>query len=173
MMNESPADKHFTQNYWDFGLFPLSSISEAKKHCVLETGSVCILRSGSQQNVSPHLRTETDPDSKTLYFLVSRIPDDGQYPKSSTSECYTPSSESPLETFHSLAYKVRTRELLIGKKQEHKCRVLTEEKLVDMGVRLEHTPRNSLKHVAQDTGVSNSSARRATKLLKLGCMKQQ
>jgi hypothetical protein len=30
---------------------------------------------------SPHLRTETDPVSETLRFLVSRIPDDGQGPK--------------------------------------------------------------------------------------------
>jgi hypothetical protein len=30
---------------------------------------------------APHLRTETDPVSETLCFLVSRIPDDGQSPK--------------------------------------------------------------------------------------------
>jgi hypothetical protein len=29
----------------------------------------------------PHLRTETDPISETLCFLVSRILDDGQSPK--------------------------------------------------------------------------------------------
>jgi hypothetical protein len=28
-----------------------------------------------------HLRTETDPVSETFCFLVSRIPDDGQSPK--------------------------------------------------------------------------------------------
>jgi DNA-binding IclR family transcriptional regulator len=38
--------------------------------------------------------------------------------------------------------------------------VLTEEKLDDIGARLEHTPRKSLKHIAQETGVSKSSARR-------------
>jgi hypothetical protein len=27
---------------------------------------------------SPHLRTETDPVSEALYFLVFRIPDDGR-----------------------------------------------------------------------------------------------
>jgi hypothetical protein len=34
--------------------------------------------------------------------------------------------------------------------------VLTEEKLDDIGVRLEHTPRKSLKRLAQETGVSTS-----------------
>jgi hypothetical protein len=44
--------------------------------------------------------------------------------------------------------------------------VLTEEKLDDIGARIEHTPRKSLKCVAQEIGVSNSSARTATQLLK-------
>ncbi|PSN53272.1 hypothetical protein C0J52_04907, partial [Blattella germanica] len=33
--------------------------------------------------------------------------------------------------------------------------------------RLEHTPQKSLKHLAQEIGISESSARNATKLLKL------
>jgi hypothetical protein len=45
--------------------------------------------------------------------------------------------------------------------------VLTEEKLDDTGARLEHTPRKSLKHLTQETRMSKSSVRRATKLLKL------
>jgi hypothetical protein len=45
--------------------------------------------------------------------------------------------------------------------------MLTEEKLDDIGARFEHTPRKSLKHLAQKTGMSKSSARRATQLLKL------
>jgi hypothetical protein len=57
--------------------------------------------------------------------------------------------------------------LLIDKEQKHKCRVPTEEKLDDTGVRLEHTPRKLLKHLAQETGVSKSSARTAAQLLKL------
>jgi hypothetical protein len=36
--------------------------------------------------------------------------------------------------------------------------VLTEEKLDDVGARLEHIPRKSLKRLAQETGVSRSSA---------------
>jgi hypothetical protein len=44
--------------------------------------------------------------------------------------------------------------------------VLIEERLGDMGDRLEHTPRKSLKHLAQETGVSKSSARMTTQLLK-------
>jgi hypothetical protein len=45
--------------------------------------------------------------------------------------------------------------------------VLTEEKLDDIGNKLEHTPRKSLKRLAQETWVSKSSARGATQLLKL------
>jgi hypothetical protein len=33
-----------TQNYWVFGLFPSSGILENRKHDVLETGSVSVLR---------------------------------------------------------------------------------------------------------------------------------
>jgi hypothetical protein len=43
-------------------------------------------------------------------------------------------------------------ELLIDKKQKHK----------HIGARLEHTPRKSMKCLAQETGVSKSSARTAT-----------
>jgi hypothetical protein len=63
--------------------------------------------------------------------------------------------------------KLRSTGLLIDKKQKHKRQVLIEEKLDDARTRLEHTPRKSLKHLAQETGVSESSARRATQLLKL------
>jgi hypothetical protein len=63
--------------------------------------------------------------------------------------------------------ELRPTELLTGKKQEHKRQVLTEEKLHDIGARLEHTPRKSFKHIAKETGMSKSSARRATQLLKL------
>jgi hypothetical protein len=56
--------------------------------------------------------------------------------------------------------------LLIDKKMKHKHRLLTEEKLDDIGARLEHTPRKSLKHLAQEIGMSKSSAKTATQLLK-------
>jgi hypothetical protein len=52
--------------------------------------------------------------------------------------------------------KLRTTGLLIDKEQKHKRRVLTEGKSDDIGARLEHTPRKSLKHLAQETGVSKS-----------------
>jgi hypothetical protein len=63
--------------------------------------------------------------------------------------------------------KLKSMGLFMDKKQKHKCRGQTEDKLNDIGVRLEHTPRKSLEHPAQDIGVSKSSARRATQLLKL------
>jgi hypothetical protein len=44
--------------------------------------------------------------------------------------------------------------LLIDRKQKHKCLVLTVEKLDDIGARLEHTFRNLLKRLVQETGVS-------------------
>ena len=46
-------------------------------------------------------------------------------------------------------------------------RVLKEETLDDIGERLEHTPKKSLKRLLQETGVPMSSVQRATKLLKL------
>jgi hypothetical protein len=55
------------------------------------------------------------------------------------------------QTIHKLVNKLRTTGLLIDKKRKHKRRVLTEE-----GARLEHTPRISLKRLAQETGVSES-----------------
>jgi hypothetical protein len=57
-------------------------------------------------------------------------------------------------------------ELLIDKKQKHKRQVLTEEKLEDIGARLERAPRKSLIHLVQDTGVSKSSTKTATQFLK-------
>jgi hypothetical protein len=64
--------------------------------------------------------------------------------------------------------ELRTMGLLIDQKQKHKYRVLTKETLHNIGARLEHTPRKSLKRLAQETGVSKSSARTVTQLLKLG-----
>jgi hypothetical protein len=66
---------------------------------------------------------------------------------------------------HNLVNKLRATELSTDKKQKHK-RVLTEEKLDDTGARLVHTPRKSSKPLAQETGVSKSSARKATQFLK-------
>jgi hypothetical protein len=63
------------QNYWVFGICPSSGILETRKHSVSETVS------GPSFS---HLRTETDPVSETLCYLVSRIPDDGQIPKKKT-----------------------------------------------------------------------------------------
>jgi hypothetical protein len=59
------------------------------------------------------------------------------------------------KTIHNLVNKLRTMGLLMDKEKTHKCRVLTEAKLDDMGARLKHTLRKSLKHLAQETGVSN------------------
>jgi uncharacterized protein YjiS (DUF1127 family) len=46
------------------------------------------------------------------------------------------------QRIHNFLNKHRLTGLLIDKEQKHKLRVLSEEKLDDIGVRLEHTPRN-------------------------------
>jgi hypothetical protein len=56
---------------------------------------------------------------------------------------------------------------LLDRKPDRKQTVLTEETLDDTGARLETSLRKSVKQLAQETGVSITSARRATKLLKL------
>jgi hypothetical protein len=53
----------------------------------------------------------------------------------------------------------------MDKKQKHK-RLVLSEKLDAIGARLEDTPRKSLKRLAQETGMSKSSARTAKQLLK-------
>jgi hypothetical protein len=62
---------------------------------------------------------------------------------------------------HSLVNKLGTKGLLIVKKTEHKRRVLIE-KSDDIGVRLEHISRKSLKRLVQETAVSAFSARETT-----------
>jgi hypothetical protein len=69
------------------------------------------------------------------------------------------------QTIHNFVNKLRTTELLIGKKQKHGAECLLRMKLDDIWTRLEHTPRKSLKRLAQETGVSQSSARTAAPLL--------
>jgi hypothetical protein len=69
---------------------------------------------------------------------------------------------------HNFMNKLRSTGLLTDKKQQHRCQVLTEEKLDDIGTRLEHTPQKSLKHLAQETCASKSTARTTARLLKLG-----
>jgi hypothetical protein len=70
------------------------------------------------------------------------------------------------QTIHNLTNKHKTAGLLIGNKTKHKRRVLTEEKLDNIGATLEHTPGKSLKCLAQEIGVPKCSAITATQLLK-------
>jgi transposase len=71
------------------------------------------------------------------------------------------------QTIHNLVNKLKSTGFLTDKKQKHMRRVLTKENVDDTGTRLEHTPRKSLKRLAHEILVSQSSARRATQLLKL------
>jgi hypothetical protein len=69
------------------------------------------------------------------------------------------------QTIHNLASKLRTKGLLIDEKQKRN-RWGLPEKLDAIGATIERTPRKSLKCLGQKNGVSESSARRATQLLK-------
>jgi transposase len=55
------------------------------------------------------------------------------------------------QAIHNLVNKLRITGLLIDKKQKHKRRVLTEEKLDDVRARLEGTLKKSLKRLVQET----------------------
>jgi hypothetical protein len=55
---------------------------------------------------------------------------------------------SQRQTIHNLVNTVRTTGLLMDEKQKYKRGVLIEGKLDDIGARLEHTPRKSLKCLA-------------------------
>jgi hypothetical protein len=69
------------------------------------------------------------------------------------------------QTIHNLVNKLRSMVLSVDKKQKQMSSAYWG-KVNDTGARLEHTPRKSLVHQVQETGVSKSSARRATQLLK-------
>lgn len=70
-------------------------------------------------------------------------------------------------TIHDLVNKVRRTGSFLNKKHVRQRRVLTEEKLDEVGARLEHTPQKSLRRLAQEVNISKSAAFVATKLLKL------
>jgi hypothetical protein len=61
--------------------------------------------------------------------------------------------------------KVRTHSILVERKPLKRNHVLTEEKLNDIGWRLENSPRKSLWRLAERSGVSVVGAWTATKLL--------
>jgi transposase len=72
------------------------------------------------------------------------------------------------KTIHAIVNKVRQTGSLLNKKRAvSKRRVLTEEKLDEIGARLERSPRKSFRLIAQETGISKTSARTAAMLLKL------
>jgi hypothetical protein len=64
---------------------------------------------------------------------------------------YRDGSVPSRQTIHNLVNKLRITELLIDKKTKRKRRVLTEEKLDDIGARLQHTPRKLLNRLAEET----------------------
>jgi hypothetical protein len=81
--------EYYTREYWASGLRPSSAILNAREHSVSETGTVIdpVIEVSSSKGPNrvgvfhSHLKTETDPISKTLCFLAFRMPDDGQSPE--------------------------------------------------------------------------------------------
>ncbi|PNF19355.1 hypothetical protein B7P43_G06719, partial [Cryptotermes secundus] len=76
------------------------------------------------------------------------------------------------QSIHNLMNKLTSTGLLTDRKQKYERRVLTEEKLDDIGARLEHTPRKSLKRLAQETEVSKSSKRKKINSLR-SCFRKE
>ena len=70
-------------------------------------------------------------------------------------------------TIRRQAKRFKVRGSVKNRKVNRRHCVLTEETLDEIGERLEHTPQKTLKRLSQETGVSESSVQRATKLLKL------
>ena len=77
--------------------------------------------------------------------------------------------EVPLSRFtiHEIMKKFETTGSVANKKRNRKRTVLTEETLDEIGASLERTPTKSIPKLAQQVGISESSAHRASKLLKL------
>ncbi|KAJ9598272.1 hypothetical protein L9F63_011045 [Diploptera punctata] len=71
------------------------------------------------------------------------------------------------DTVRRLVNKFRGTGYVLEKKPMVTKRVITEQKLDEIGERLEDTTTKSLRRLAQETGVSKASALRATKLLRL------
>ena len=71
------------------------------------------------------------------------------------------------EEFRLLVNKFRETGSIFDKKRNVKRRVLTEQKLEEIGERLENSPQKSLRRLAQETDISKASAWKAIKLLKL------
>ena len=70
-------------------------------------------------------------------------------------------------TIHEIVKKFETTDSVANKRRNRKRTVLTEETLVEIGTSLERTPTKFIPKLAQQVGISESSAHRATKLLKL------
>jgi transposase len=68
---------------------------------------------------------------------------------------------------HYLVNKVRKTGVLRDSKPKRQRRVLTEEKLDEIGALFEQSPRMSLNRIAQETGVSIGTVRTARELLQL------
>jgi hypothetical protein len=82
--------------------------------------------------------------------------------------CQFPGQPVPSrQIIHYLVNKLTATGSLVDKKPDRKRTVLTEEKFDESGARLETSPRKSLRRLVQETRVSKTSARRATKLLQL------
>jgi transposase len=77
------------------------------------------------------------------------------------------------QTIYNSVNKHRTTGLSIDKKQKHKRRKFTEEKLDDINARLEHTPRVSLKRPAKENDCQSLLQERQHNCWRVDTLKQQ
>ena len=70
-------------------------------------------------------------------------------------------------TIHEIVKKFEITGSVANKKRNRKCTVLTEETLDEIGASFECIPTKSIPKLEQQVGISESSAHRAAKLLKL------
>jgi hypothetical protein len=76
---------YINQNYCVHGHCTSSCILKTRNHNILQTGRFILRweegREPKECPPSPHLRTETDPVSETLYFQIFSVPEVEQNPK--------------------------------------------------------------------------------------------
>jgi hypothetical protein len=73
--------------------------------------------------------------------------------------CQFPGQPVPSrQSIHYLVNKLTATGSLVDKKPDRQRTVLTDEKLAEIGARVETSPRKSLRRLAQETRVSKTSA---------------
>ncbi|KAJ4450346.1 hypothetical protein ANN_01766 [Periplaneta americana] len=155
------------------------------------TGSIWFYSFGSE-TVSTKVSKSAVPPQNTFTSIHRRLCEQGSFDRRTEDQgrrcsVQTPETEEAVLRFvenspsvntkaiahqfnnsHCTAWRILQEQLLHPYYLAKVHATKTEEKLDEIGERLEHTPQKSLKRLAQETGIFQSSAKNATKLLKLG-----